>query len=42
MFVQVGMRCDSAIASIHDETGLEIENAEILFTHEGIIPIAVH
>ncbi len=35
-FVQVGMRRDSAIASIYDETGIEIENAEILFTQEGI------
>ena len=33
--VQIGMRCDSGIASICDESGLEIENAEILFTHEG-------
>ena len=30
------MRCDSAIASIYDEVGLEIENVEILFTHEGM------
>ncbi len=31
------MRFDSAIASICDESGLEIENAEILFTHEGTV-----
>lgn len=30
------MRCDSAIASVYDESGLEIENLEILFTEEGI------
>ncbi|XP_064383534.1 uncharacterized protein LOC135332129 isoform X2 [Halichondria panicea] len=33
--LEIGMRCDSGIASICDESGLEIENAEILFTHEG-------
>ena len=34
-FLQIGLRCDSAIASICDETGVEIENAELLFTKEG-------
>ena len=29
------MRCDSGIASIYDEAGLEMENAELLFTPEG-------
>ena len=29
------MRTDSAIASIYDEEGKEIENAEFLFTEEG-------
>ena len=33
------MRCDSAIASIYDESGLEIENVEMLFTHEGTTPL---
>ena len=31
------MRCDSAMASIYDESGLEIENVELLFTEEGSI-----
>lgn len=30
------MRCDSAIASVYDESGLEIENLEVLFTEEGM------
>jgi hypothetical protein len=34
-FTQIGIRCDSAIASIYNEAGLEIENVEILFTPEG-------
>ena len=29
------MRYDSGIASIYDEAGVEIENAELLFTEEG-------
>jgi hypothetical protein len=33
--LEIGIRTDSAIASIDDETGLEIENAEIFFTPEG-------
>ena len=32
---QIGLRCDSAIASVYDETGQEVENAELLFTEEG-------
>ena len=34
-FLQIGLRSDSAIASICDEAGVEIENAELLFTEEG-------
>lgn len=30
------MRCDGAIASVYDESGLEIENLEVLFTEEGM------
>lgn len=33
---QIGLRVDSGIASIYDEAGLEIENAELLFTEEGL------
>ena len=33
--LQIGVRCDSGIASIYDEAGVEIENAELLFTEEG-------
>jgi len=33
---QIAMRCDSAVASIYDESGLEIENLEVLFTEEGM------
>lgn len=33
--IQIGLRCDSAVASIYHEGDLEIENCEILFTHEG-------
>ena len=31
------MRCDSAMAAIYDESGLEIENIEMLFTEEGMV-----
>ena len=34
--VQIGLRVDSAFACIYDEAGLEIENLEMLFTHEGV------
>ena len=30
------MRDDSAIASIYDDSGMEIENLEILFSEEGM------
>ena len=30
------MRDDSAIVSIYDESGMEIENLETLFTEEGM------
>ncbi len=33
---QIGLRVDSGIASIYDDTGVEIENAELLFTEEGL------
>ena len=33
--IQIGLRCDSAVASIYHEGDLEIENCEILFTQEG-------
>lgn len=33
---QIAMRCDGAIASVYDESGLEIENLEVLFTEEGM------
>ena len=32
---QIGMRCDSAIASVYDDAGQEIENCELLFAEEG-------
>lgn len=31
------MRYDGAFASIFDDTGLEIENAELLFTDQGVL-----
>lgn len=31
------MRCDSAFASIYDDDGLEIENAELLFMDQGVL-----
>jgi len=31
------LRHDSAFASIYDESGLEIENAELLFMDQGIL-----
>lgn len=34
--LEIGVRCDSGIISIYDETGIEIENAEILLTQEGV------
>ena len=33
--LKIGLRYDSAVASIYDEAGVEIENAEVLFTEEG-------
>ena len=36
---QIAMRCDGAIASVYDESGLEIENLEVLFTEEGMYDI---
>ena len=36
---QIGMRSDSGIASVYDEFGVEIENAELLFTEEGQLTI---
>ncbi|XP_065061836.1 uncharacterized protein LOC135688772 isoform X1 [Rhopilema esculentum] len=33
--LEIGMRCDSAFASIYDEAGEEIENAEMLFMDQG-------
>lgn len=36
------MRCDSGIASIYDDSGVEIENAELLLTEEGDTPIFDH
>ena len=33
---QIGLRRDSGFASIYDEAGLELENLEMLFTHEGM------
>ena len=33
--LQIGLRCDSAVASIYNESNTEIENCEIMFTHEG-------
>ena len=35
LICQIGLRSDSGIASIYDESGVEIENAELLFTEEG-------
>lgn len=33
---QIGLRCDSAVASIYHEGDTdEMENCEMLFTHEG-------
>ena len=32
-----GMRYDSAFASIYDDSGLEIENAELLFMDQGVL-----
>jgi len=34
--LQIGLRYDSAIASIYNESNMEIENCEIMFTHEGM------
>ena len=31
------MRYDSALAGIYDESGLEIENAELLFMDQGVL-----
>ncbi len=36
---QIGMRTDSAIASVYDEDGKEIENSELLFMEEGVSKI---
>ncbi|XP_065897600.1 uncharacterized protein [Dysidea avara] len=33
--LEIGLRCDSAVASIYNESNTEIENCEIMFTHEG-------
>ena len=33
--LKIGMRCDSAIASIYNVEGKEIENAELYFAEEG-------
>jgi len=35
--LEIGLRHDSAFASIYDESGLEIENAELLFMDQGIL-----
>ena len=32
-----GLRYDSAFASIYDDSGLEIENAELLFMDQGVL-----
>lgn len=34
------MRCDGAIASVYDESGLEIENLEVLYTEEGMYALS--
>ncbi|KAL5493303.1 hypothetical protein EMCRGX_G014460 [Ephydatia muelleri] len=34
--LEIGLRRDSAFACIYDEAGLEIENLEMLFMHEGV------
>ena len=42
--MQIGLRCDSAFASIYHEGDTEIENCEILFTREGtfMLPYQCH
>ena len=34
--LEIGIRQDSAFASIYDETDTEIENCELLFTDQGV------
>ena len=36
------MRCDSAVASIYNESSTEIENCEIMFTHEGTMHLCTY
>jgi len=40
--LQIGMRCDSAVASIYSESSTEIENCEIMFTHEGTMHLCIY